>query len=116
MTTAYTKTEVGSKLFTVEWNLSAGIDEVAGDVFEAKDCELISMFGLTPLDTETRLFLTNHSTPTAYKTSLLLNDAFLSPLPDSFCNPPLPPPTRFVWPGMEPGAGDAFISLLFREI
>lgn len=41
--TAYTKYEVGNKLFVIEWLLSVDDSEDQGDFFEARDCELLSI-------------------------------------------------------------------------
>lgn len=111
MTTPYVKTEIGNKLFTIEWNLeiSGSIIPVGGDTFEAKDCELISV----------------HSTKSA--SGLLVTLGFsnkstadvsinLNPSENNMLVVPALPPVRFYRPAIDEAEGNAQIALLFREI
>ncbi len=115
--TNYVKTYVGDKRFVIQWDLTAvGGAETEGEKFEVKDANLISIEGVTTSSLNCRLYLSNFSNPDALRTSLLTDDSFLSPLPDSFGNPPLPPATRWVWPILAAGSGESHIALLFEEI
>lgn len=117
MTTPYTKTQVGNKLFTIEWTLAGdALEPVEGDKFELQDCEPVSYFCSGPTDPQFRLMLSNSSDPDTFRTFLVIGDTFLSPLPDSFGNPPLPPATRWLWPQLQPGEAPAVLAVLFREI
>lgn len=124
--TGYTKTEVGKKLFVVEWDLSVDNDEVDGDAFEVADCELLSV-------QSTLTVVSGSPTPKWYGTnysdssvsgwygkavSLLTSGGGVSSL-RPYDDPLFPPaPTRFVFPRLE-GVGDqgsVKVSALFKEI
>jgi hypothetical protein len=119
MTTPYTKYPVGNKQFVIEWNLVGDeVDPVQGEKFELLDCEPISYYTSGPSDPQFRLMLSNHSDPDTFRTFLVIGETFLSPLPDSFGNPPLPPTTRWLWPQLQGGVENqpAVLAVLFREL
>lgn len=116
MTTAYVKTSVGSKLFTVSWQLESDpIEEISGDPFEAVDCHLLSINSVANSGLEGRLALSNHLDPMSYRFPIVINDLVLSDMPDNIQLPL--PPVRWYYPYI--GAATALTmrtSLLFREI
>lgn len=115
--TPYTRYQVGNKQFVVEWNLTAdAVDPVDGEKFELVDCELVSIFGITPESVETRLMLSNHSEPDDFKTFRILPAVFLAPFEVISGNADLPPNVRWMWPVMLPGTGVAKLSFLFRAL
>lgn len=114
--TSYVKTEVGNKLFTIEWNFSAGLAEVEGQKFECKDCELVSIFGIAPNSAEARIAFSNHSQPENYRISVPASDVFVSPHSGDLTGPDFPPFSRWIWPILDIGSGDLKLALLFREI
>lgn len=116
MTTAYTKTPVGNKLFTIEWNLDAVPGpEINGDAFEAVDCELVSVFGNVPSGLEGFLSLSNNSDPSLYRASISIADTFFTGLPGNLS---LPSPARWYYPYVfTPSvSGTLRVSMLFREV
>lgn len=78
MATAYTKTPVGNKLFTVSWELESVVnEEINGDPFEAVDCELVSVSGIVQSGLQGFLALSNFANPSLYRNSISIDDNFL---------------------------------------
>ena len=116
MTTAFVKTQVGNKLFTIEWNLDAVPGpEINGDAFEAVDCELLSVSGIVQTGLQGFLALSNDSDPSSYRASVEVADNFLTGLPD---NPALFPKVRWYYPYVYTPSVSAEmrVSMLFKEI
>jgi hypothetical protein len=123
--TAYTKTNLGNKLFIIEWNLvvTGGVLDV-GDIFEAEDCVPLSLHAFSPSGVFVKLDVGNmvgESQP------VQISGQFFVPANDEALNanstinynpkPIMPPPMRFWKPTAEanPNDGTARIAILFKE-
>lgn len=126
--TAYTKYEVGNKLFVIEWLLSVDNSEDQGDFFEARDCELLSISSFIDIVSGSpvaKLYHTNQSnapaTPgvaSAYVSNLSdAGPSILIPWP-SLSAAVLPPPTRYIAPRLEGGSSEAScrVACLFKDL
>lgn len=124
----FTKFPVGNRLFVIEWDLSVNNSEQGGDVFEALDCELLSVTSLTLTSSGTppvcTLRFTNQSdAPTnpgvaSNYVASLVDEGAGNILPWAAFDMPLPPPTRYIFPRLENTAGQSTskISCLFKTI
>lgn len=115
MAVPYTKTNVGDKLFTISWNLNPDqpTNDI-GDVFEAVDCELLSVFAHTPEVSGFDTVLNVSNWPTAPADSIFatlnLNGVALSKET---------PRARYYWPrgfGVSSVAPVCKVALLFKEL
>ncbi|HVQ43745.1 MAG TPA: hypothetical protein VMT30_02155 [Candidatus Saccharimonadia bacterium] len=111
MTVPYTKTNVGNKLFTIEWDLELtdAMGSVSGDVFEAVDCELLSIHATTLGVGALSKF--NFSNKNSASVSINIGN------PDNniIIEPPFPS-VRFYSPTLEEAEATLAVALLFKEI
>lgn len=118
--TAYTRRNLGGKLFVIEWNLvvSGGISD-NGDVFENDGAELLSITGMS--DSGILVTLNFGNTSIGHSVLNVSNTLFV-PVATGFAPPQTPvpvlPPT--VWryqiqAEADPSDGAARIGLLFRQ-
>jgi hypothetical protein len=111
MTVPYTKTNVGNKLFVIEWDLELTdpLLSAEGSHFEAVDCELLSIHATTIGEGAiTKMNFTN-------KSSGGVAISLSSPSNNQIIPSPLPP-VRFYVPTLEEAEATATIALLFKEI
>jgi len=126
---AFVKTELGNKLFTIEWLLSVNNSEDQGDPFEVRDCKLVSVSAYTAVTSgpapSVKLYTTNQSdfpanpgVASGYVTNL--SDAGSSVMVpwEPLSSVPLAPPTRFVAPRLDGGASEATsrVACLFETL
>lgn len=109
--TPYVKTAVGNKLFTVEWNLTLESPNVSetGNIFEAVDCELISVHATRIA--QGSITKINYANSDSNFVSVDLNTADNNVL----VQPPFPD-ARFYTVSIEDGEGTFSAALLFREL
>jgi len=111
MTIPYTKTNVGNKLFVIQWDLevTGSLVSSEGSHFEAVDCELLSIHATTIGDGAfSYMNFTNKSSGGVAISLTHPNNNQIIPSPF--------PPVRFYVPTLEEAEGTAIIALLFKEI
>lgn len=119
MTVAYTKESFGSKLFTVTWILDPRVSGgQTGDVFEAVDCERLSIQATSNDTAPSLLHLSNYSPSIGAGLSLSIPNNLFAPHSDLPLLSSLGQ-ARFYWPSVGEFLGanqNLRVSLLFREL